>query len=665
MAVLWLAVPAAASAQEAPADSGELVAKSLEDLLSMEVDSVYGASRHQQSVTDAPSSVTIVTAEEIRRYGYRTLGDLFANVRSFYVSDDRNYSYIGVRGFGRPGDYNSRVLTLVDGHRVNDNVYDSSLFGLDFVLDIDLIERVEIIRGPSSSLYGASAFFAVVNIITKRTLHSGPAEMVGAAGSLETYGGRASYANRFENGLGLTLSGSIVSSEGNKRLYYEEFDDPATNNGYAEGIDSEDATSLFANVSFRDFDLQASHVSRLRTVPTASYETFFNDPGNWTEDARSYVDLSYEHAFAGGLTASARAYYDRYAYEGSYVYDWAEEADEEPFLVSNLDFASGSWWGAEARAAQRLLGNQTLTLGTEYRRNTRQDQWNFDADPFWSYVDDTRQSTNWALYAQDEIAFGDKVILNGGLRYDHFTTFGGTTNPRMAFIYHPRPDSTVKLLYGQAFRAPNVYEMFYESEDTVPNPELQPETIKTGEVVFEHYAGDHVRLALSGYIYRVNHLINLGLDPTEELLMFQNIDQVRTKGVEVEVEGRWSNGVKARAAYTHADARDESTGEWLTNSPRHIGQLQASAPLLWEPLRAGASLRYISERLAPSGDRVDGFVVTDLTLVGRDIVKGLSVSLDIHNLFDERYAHPGSEEHIQGRIEQNGRTLRFRLMVNF
>lgn len=147
--------------------------------------------------------------------------------------------------------------------------------------------------------------------------------------------------------------------------------------------------------------------------------------------------------------------------------------------------------------------------------------------------------------------------------------------------------------------------------------------------------------------------------------MFQNIDQVRTKGVEVEVEGRLSNGLTARAAYTYADARDQSTGEWLTNSPRHIGQLQASAPLFWEPLRAGASLRYISERLSPSGDMVDGHVVTDLTLLGRDIVKGLSASLDVHNLFDEHYAHPGSEEHAQTRIEQNGRTLRFRLMINF
>ena len=82
------------------------------------------------------------------------------------ITYDRNYTYVGVRGFSRPGGYNSQVLLLIDGHRLNDIVYDSAGLGTDFPLDIDLIERIEIIRGPSSSLYGASAFLAVINVIT-------------------------------------------------------------------------------------------------------------------------------------------------------------------------------------------------------------------------------------------------------------------------------------------------------------------------------------------------------------------------------------------------------------------------------------------------------------------------------------------------------------------
>ena len=100
---------------------------SLEELADLNIDSVYGASMYLQKVTEAPSSVTIITADDIERYGYRTLADALRSVRGFYITNDRNYSYLGVRGFSRPGDYNARILLLIDGHRLNDNVFGSAL----------------------------------------------------------------------------------------------------------------------------------------------------------------------------------------------------------------------------------------------------------------------------------------------------------------------------------------------------------------------------------------------------------------------------------------------------------------------------------------------------------------------------------------------------------
>jgi iron complex outermembrane receptor protein len=138
-----------------------------ESLLFQEIPSVYSASKYEQKVTEAPSSVTIVTSEDIRKYGHRTLADVLRSVKSFYVTSDRNYSYVGGRGFGRPGDYNSRILLLIDGHRTNENIYDQAMVGTEGLIDIDLVDRIEIVRGPGSSLYGSNAFFAVINIITK------------------------------------------------------------------------------------------------------------------------------------------------------------------------------------------------------------------------------------------------------------------------------------------------------------------------------------------------------------------------------------------------------------------------------------------------------------------------------------------------------------------
>ncbi len=161
-----------------------------EQLMKIEVATVSTASKFEQKVTEAPSSVSIVSADEIKKYGYRTLADILRSLRSFYITYDRNYSYVGVRGFGRSGDYNTRILLLVDGHRINDNLYNAAPLGTEFVVDVDLIDRVEVIRGPGSSLYGNNAFFAVVNVITRQGRNLGGVEVSGEAGSFDTYKGR-------------------------------------------------------------------------------------------------------------------------------------------------------------------------------------------------------------------------------------------------------------------------------------------------------------------------------------------------------------------------------------------------------------------------------------------------------------------------------------------
>ena len=141
---------------------------SLEQLMELPVLTVVTASKREQKTTEAPAQATVVTADDIRAYGYRTLADILRSVPGFYVTNDRSYGYVGVRGFSRPGDFGGRVLLLLDGHRMNDSIYDTAAVLNDFIVDVDLIERVEIIRGPGSALYGNNAFFAVVNVFTKR-----------------------------------------------------------------------------------------------------------------------------------------------------------------------------------------------------------------------------------------------------------------------------------------------------------------------------------------------------------------------------------------------------------------------------------------------------------------------------------------------------------------
>src|SRR5882672_8310842 len=153
--LLWVVALTVSPVNDATAEDGggspdelkSLMGMSLDQLLDVRVDKVYGASKYEQNISQAPSSVSIVTSDEIKKQGHRTLAEVLRSVRGLFITDDRAYSYLGIRGFGRPSDYNSRVLLLVDGHRMNDNIFDSVLLGTEGVIDIELIERVEIIRG--------------------------------------------------------------------------------------------------------------------------------------------------------------------------------------------------------------------------------------------------------------------------------------------------------------------------------------------------------------------------------------------------------------------------------------------------------------------------------------------------------------------------------------
>jgi iron complex outermembrane receptor protein len=654
-----------AEAQE-PKPAGDLTEMSLEKLMEIEVDSVYGASRYLQKVTEAPASVSIVTAEEIQKYGYRTLADVLRSVRGFYVTYDRNYSYLGVRGFSRPGDYNSRILLLVDGHRANDNVFDQALLGTEFPIDIDLIERIEVIRGPNSSLYVASAFLGVVNIVTKRGRNLKGLNLSGELASYGTYKGLFSYGKRFPSGLETLLSASDYDSQGQRRLYFKEFDSPATNHGIAENADYDGYHRVFAKVFYRDFTAHAIYGSREKGIPTASFGTVFNDPRTRTVDARGYLDLQYEREVGGRWALLGRLYYDQYNYDGTYIYDHSQEGG--PSRVLNRDYGHGKWWGGELNLGRTLRNKDHFVVGVEYRDNFQQDQGNFDVNPFVQYFEDHHQSQIGAAFVQGDIALRSDLVLNLGLRYDHYSTFGGTTNPRAAFIYRPLEKTTLKLLYARAFRPPNAYELYYAGVGLAPNPQLRPEAVNTGELVLEQYLGNHFSLTTSAFRYHLHDLISQQTDPSSGLLIYKNTEHINGNGLEFEARRKSSWGLEGGMSYSLQEAAVPKSGLPLTNLPRHLGKLKFSAPLSKRKLFASLDLEYMSRRRTLGGNFVAGHAVPNLTLFSRPSVDGLKsweLSASLYNLFDTRYGDPGGEEHREDVIFQDGRGFRLKAMYRF
>jgi outer membrane receptor for ferrienterochelin and colicins len=631
---------------------------SLEQLVNV---NIFTASKRWQTIVEAPASISIVTADEIQKHGYRTMAEILRSMRGIYIGNDRNYSFIGVRGVSRPGDYNTRVLLLVDGHRLNDNVLDQALLGTEFPIDVDLIDRVEFVRGPSSSLYGGSAFFGVINVITKRGRGNKGETVSFEAGSFGTYKGRFSYGADFKSGLEMLVSATFYDSQG-QRLFYREFDAPETNNGFADNADYDRSHSLLANFSYRDFRMQAVHSSRKKGLPTGSFGTVFNDPRTNTVDAKAYVDLGYQHTFSNTLDITGRLSYDRTDFYGNYVADYTGTGI--PPYVESRAVSYGRAGGLELNVSKNAERHRA-TAGVEYRNNLRQDQGSYDAVPFFTYLDDRRSSKIWALYIQDEFRITEKLIVNAGLRYDHYSTFGGTANPRVALIYKPDEHGSLKLLYGQAFRAPNVYEIFFLGGNfSKPNSLLQPETIKTTELLFERYS-KHFRFSVSGFRSDINGLISQRIDPADNRVQFSNVDDVISKGVETLIEGKLTNGIEGRVAYTLQNSRNAQTRESLSNSPTHLTKVNLSVPLANRKLFASFQGLYTSERRTLDSNNLPGSFVANATFLSKSVFRGFDISASVYNLFNERYGSPGGPEHRQDSIEQDGRSFRLKLTYMF
>ncbi|MCX7965824.1 MAG: TonB-dependent receptor [Syntrophorhabdaceae bacterium] len=636
----------------------KLTKLNIEELMNIEVDTVYSASKFVQKTTQAPSYVSIITSTDIKRFGYRTLADILNSLSGFYISYDRNYQYLGIRGFSSPGDYNSKILLLIDGHRINDNIYNTAYIGNEFILDIDLIDRIEVIRGPSSSIYGSNAFFGVINIITKNGSKIDGFELLGEAGSFDTYKQRITFGKEINKKFDLILSASFYKSHG-QNLYFKEFDNPATNYGRAEGVDGEKYNSFFGAIKYNDFTIQGGFKTRDKIIPTAPWNSVFNTHMTNTNDTTGFLNFKFKRDIDTDTTFMSRVFYNYYYYDGNYIIN-------KPPVVRTKDLSWGKSWGAETQLNKRIMEKHLITAGIEYQDNFLQKQRNYDELPYTEFLNDRRNSYQWGAFLQDEFSIKDNLILNAGLRYDYFKLFFGNASPRLGLIYNPNKTTILKLLYGMAYRTPNVYELYYNDGNITQkaNPDLHSERIHTYEFVIEQFFKNY-RFVVSGFYYRIDNLITQVIDPSDGLMVFKNLDDIEAKGIEFEAIAKWKQNIEAKLNYTYQEAKNKDTGRLLVNSPRHLIKSNFYVPIINKKFSSGLEFLYSGKRKTLGGRYAGGALLTNLNLLSEDIIKGLNVSATIYNLMDKKYGYPGAGEHIQQVIEQDGRSFRLKLTYTF
>lgn len=659
--ILSCAVPLFAADPGQPGP-GDFTGMDLEQLMAVKVPSVYGASKREQKVTDAPSAVTIITRQDINEYGMSTLAEVIDSARGFYSIYDRAYSFLGVRGVNRPGDFGGRSLIMIDGHRLNDPIFDSALLGHDFPLDVELIDRVEVIRGPGSVLYGNNAFFDVINVVTRRgrDFDGRGVELSTSYGSFDAYSGRFSYAGSSTNGVEFLLSGSYLTSEGSSELYY-----PQAPNGFPgavqRGMDGEKAKDFFTSLSYRGFTLEAVYGIRDKDLANGPFGAVFNDSRNRLSDERSYVEARYEHFLDENWHLQTRTYLDDYRYYGNYVYDYNGNGT----LTPNHDRPYARWFGGEIQLSGILFDEHQLTLGLEARDDFEQHLQNYDSAPEFTYINETHGAYSVGVYAQDEYRIFRNLSLDLGLRFDDFSTFGGTINPRLGLIYHPWDTTTLKALYGRAYRAPNANEYYYHDAVFEANPSLTAETITSYELVWEQALARNYRFTGSLFYNDINSLITQQTDSVTGKQVFQNLGAVNVPGAEAELEAKWINGIRARASYAFSAPADQLSNQPLGNSPKHLVKAQLTLPLYPDRVFAGFEVLGSSGVATGQGGHIPGLVLANLNLYTRQIVKGLEFSAGIENILDRRYYQPVAPDYNQDLIPQDGRTFRLKLTYHF
>lgn len=650
---------------------------------------VEGASRRVESVENTASSVSIVPQYELSAMAYPTLAESLRGSPGIYLWDDRNYVGVGMRGLGRLGSYGNRVLVLVDGVATNDNWIGSSYVGYDAFTDLGDVERVELIRGPGSAVYGTSAFSGVINVVTRRETNTGVE--VGASTNSDGVA-RGRVRVNLSNGAnsGLYASAAIGRSGGREFYLPELATDSAPHvegaaSGWSRGLDGMRNGTLRGRAHHGIWSVQWLWHRYEKQLPNAPFETVFGDPATRQMDERGFLELRAEPRFSSHTSSVSSITLNRYRFRGDYAHPITTEGLE-------VDTYHGHWVTVGERVVHHFDSRASLTVGGEAT-------WHFDVTQRGSNQKDVflNRSNPYGViagYGILDARLGSNVRVSWGARVDHYTTFGTSLNPRLGIVVKPYARGNTKFTFGRAFRAPSPYELWYNDGGTtqLDSPNLKPETMLAAEVEHTHRFSSTVVGSIGAYANTIRGLIDTTRlsDPGSEsgnpeggagkkLLQFEARNPIVAVGTELGLRREWRSGWMVSAYYGFTRTRFLKDSEFssligfkrdpkvrnVANSPVHSATIKAVAPFLVRAMNLGTRFtledgrwdRYESTT-DPVQHRSAAAVIWDLVLSMEDARHRLRGALGVYNVFDWRYQYPvGKENDLLRAMPAIGRTL--------
>lgn len=677
-----------ASAQGATQD--ELLSMSLDELVRLEVSIATGTPK---SLRSTPAVTSIITAAELEAMGAQDIDEALEMVPGLHVSHS-SFIY-GSRYFmrGIVSTYNPHTLMLVNG------IPQTSLFTGDrgerlvamSGLPVSMIDRIEIIRGPGSAVYGADAFAGVINIITRKAEDSSGGQASAAYGSFNT--GRASLIQAGRMGpLHSIFSLAVGKSDGDNPVITEDIQ---TSFDTLFGSQASLAPGP-ANLAWENMDLRGELLwndLRLRL----SYRRSEGETGQGINEAldpstrfphhHGTADLTWNHQPSDDWEVEGQLSYLYSDFRNpTYMRQYPPGAFGGLFPDGMLQKPELSEENARAHVTALYTGleNHRIRLGTGFYWGDvfkTTDAINYVLVPNNPIpqpvplhdVSDTNeaflpesQRTNSHVFLQDEWQLHEKWELTTGIRHDDYSDVEGTTNPRLALVWTPVPTLTTKLLYGEAFRPPASFELYARNNPVaLGNAELKPEELKSLELALSWEPVSSLVWNINLYQFRISDFIDFVNDPGSDTFTAQNTGRIKGRGIETELRHQISEQLQFLVNYSHQRTRDQDTDAPLGLTPNS----DASMKLTWQPGErwlVTPQLVWLGSTRRPAGDArspLDGYTTFDIT-IRHQINQHASLSLVTRNLFDAdvREASRGPEGSqttaaIPDDLPQAGRSL--------
>jgi outer membrane receptor for ferrienterochelin and colicin len=590
-----------------------------------DIPTVVTASKKPERITEASSIISVITEEDIQHMGARDIMDVLRTIPGIEIMKDAwGVSQIAVRGLR--SDSSAGVKILVDGHALDDPFTGGATEFYDN-LPLKNVRRIEIIRGPASSIYGANAFVSVVNIITKEAQDIDGTEISVGTGSFDTFNASLLFGKTL-NELELSFYADYYTTDGDKlfintdwmNLYDENTSGIFPPISLAPGNfrDEEERFNFSYKFKYLDFTLHGGFFSK-HWGPFLT-EGYILNEGSTEEVEHSYLDLEYRRFFTERLEFIGKMYAD--VFGGERVEQVAPgitlpTPSDEWFVYPNgliWKYRANGWRiGGETQINYRLFDNNDLTVGAaceylaveDFRVRTNEFNYirGFPPDELHDLADlipDVQTSsyqTVVSVFAQDKWKIRRNVDLTLGVRGDLFSDLeenwgiGGLT-PKVGITYQPKPNLNIKTLFGSAFRVPSFLETFIvrEEQGSPEREELDAEVLGTFEFGVGYKPVDWLIGEVNYFSTGIRELAETsengegGFSLTDSSRIYQNIGGIDVQGVEFELRGESEQKIDLgiipriirssfRLNYSYQDTKDSTTHEKVPNMARHKGNI--------------------------------------------------------------------------------------------